>query len=482
MILLKKAVKRFAISLIVMLIVLPYSVINIFAASLGISVKDNGNGTYSVYLSPSSKTIEGSVSVASSGGVSSEVWCGEGRCEVATFKGIGTFTVTATPRTFTDMNSPESGDISVSGGSYSVTVANPSATNQKPPTTPTPEKPNQETPKKEEPKEETKSKVSTLSSLTISEGTLSPGFKSGTMEYKVSLPASAKSIKVDAKASDAKATVKGTGNHDLKVGDNTITVTGVAENGSTSVYTLKVYVDETPTAFAQFNDQKLGVVSNIDAVKAPTGFEKSKVKMDGKDVDAWTNNATKMTIVYLVNDKQEKDFYVYDEAKGVTSIFRPMALLGNNLILVDVPKEVQTKEGMNFTTVKVDNMDVPGWTFNEKALENYVVIYMMDENGKMNYYQYEKTENRLQLYSGAASMTQETYDAYVKEQEAKQDKLMMIIYCLSGLSVALLILAGVLFFRKKPNNKHQKIDVKEFDYGDSMHIEGNSMLDEEEKE
>ncbi|MCB6603843.1 hypothetical protein LI129_23865, partial [Erysipelatoclostridium ramosum] len=70
----------------------------------------------------------------------------------------------------------------------------------------------------------------------------------------------------------------------------------------------------------------------------------------------------------------------------------PMALLGNNVFIVDVPKNLQTREGMTFTTVKIDKYELNGWTFKDAAFENYALLYVMDEKGNMVYYQYEATE------------------------------------------------------------------------------------------
>ena len=109
--------------------------------------------------------------------------------------------------------------------------------------------------------------------------------------------------------------------------------------------------------------------------------------------------------------------FLLGESGKVTSIFRPMALLGNALFIVDVPENLQEREGMTFTTVSVDEQELPGWTFDDPQFSDYALIYAMNEKGELNYYQYEKTQNTLQLYSGAAAISEQ---AYAREQQREQ--------------------------------------------------------------
>ena len=67
------------------------------------------------------------------------------------------------------------------------------------------------------------------------------GFTSNTLEYTIANVANSKSsINVTATLSDSKATLSGTGNKSLNVGDNTITLTVTAEDGSKKEYKIKV--------------------------------------------------------------------------------------------------------------------------------------------------------------------------------------------------------------------------------------------------
>lgn len=429
----------------------------IHAASL--SVTASASTIYvgdSVTFTVSASGGAGNVSV--SGAANGTYWLeNSSQSFTVTASAEGTLTVSASG-TLGDFNTEE--DVTVSGSASVQVVARPTET----PKNETPQK--QETQKPEEKKQEEKklSSNANLASLSISQGTLSPKFSASKTQYTVNLNGDVSSIKVNATAADSKAVVYGTGTKSLKPGKNTISVSVAAEDGSTKEYTITVNVDETPLVYVSYNGAKLGFVRSLDGVDKPAkSFEAVKIKVDGKEVKAWKSNLLKKTVVYLQDDKtKEKNYYIYNtDTNTVETMLRPMALLGNNVFVVDVPKNLQTREGMNFTTVKIDNYELNGWTFKDTAFENYALIYVMDEKGNMVYYQYEATEKTLQLYSGAATIPQSAYDQYRKDVDASLKKHKLVIYGLAGGCVVLAGLSAVIFFRRKKTVKYQKRTISD---------------------
>lgn len=256
-------------------------------------------------------------------------------------------------------------------------------------------------------KEDTRSKENSLASLSVSEGTLSPSFKSSTTKYTVDLAGDKTKITISAKAKDSKAKVSGTGEKSLKVGENTFTVKCTAENGDVKSYTIIVNVDETPLVYTELNGKKLGVVRNLEDVNVPNkSFNETKVTLDEQEIPAWTSEQMNKTIVYLMDENNEKNFYLFEDGK-VTSKFVPISLNGINMFIVDIPENNQEIKGMKYTTLSIEKQDIPGWLFENDKLENYELIYVMLENGNMGYYLHEKTENTLMLYS----------DEFIKQTE-----------------------------------------------------------------
>ena len=429
----------------------------IHAASL--SVTASASTIYvgdSVTFTVSASGGAGNVSV--SGAANGTYWLeNSSQSFTVTASAEGTLTVSASG-TLGDFNTEE--DVTVSGSASVQVVARPTET----PKNETPQK--QETQKPEEKKQEEKklSSNANLASLSISQGTLSPKFSASKTQYTVNLNGDVSSIKVNATAADSKAVVYGTGTKSLKPGKNTISVSVAAEDGSTKEYTITVNVDETPLVYVSYNGAKLGFVRSLDGVDKPAkSFEAVKIKVDGKEVKAWKSNLLKKTVVYLQDDKtKEKNYYIYNtDTNTVETMLRPMALLGNNVFVVDVPKNLQTREGMNFTTVKIDNYELNGWTFKDTAFENYALIYVMHEKGNIVYYQYEATEKTLQLYSGAATIPQSAYDQYRKDVDASLKKHKLVIYGLAGGCVVLAGLSAFLFFRRKKTVKYQKRTISD---------------------
>lgn len=442
----------------------------IYAAGLSVSAS---SGTIyvgdSVTFTVSASNGAGNINI--SGAVSDSVWLdNSSKSYNVTGSQPGTITVSASG-VIADYDSEK--DINVSDSATVTVIARPSEkpSNNGGSTNTQPEQPKQETPK-EEPKE-TKSSDSSLVSLGVSEGKLSPEFKAGTTSYKLNLPEGTKSINVSAKAKDGKASVSGTGKIEVKDGDNVINVTVTAEDGSTTVYTIKAYVQEKAVATLTMGDKKLNVFTNVKGAAIDNkAFEKTKIKINNTEVPAWKSEAQNITLLYL-NGDDGNNFYIYDEkTQKVTSIYKPVGVLGQNLIIVNVPANLQTRSNMKFTTIEVDKVKFPGWTFEDESFKDFAIIYALDQNGKEVYYQYDSKEKTLQRFSNAAAISQEKYDAYVKEKENKEQTLMYVIYGLGAGCVVCLGLAGYFFFHgRKPKVKYKKVDIEKEDYENRFHIE-----------
>ncbi|OOQ57997.1 cadherin-like beta sandwich domain-containing protein [Mucilaginibacter pedocola] len=95
-----------------------------------------------------------------------------------------------------------------------------------------------------------------LGGLTISAGTLSPAFDAGTFDYNATVPYSESSIRITPTAADATATItvngstvssgSASGNVNLQVGDNTVTVVVKAADGTEQTYTIIVKREVRP--------------------------------------------------------------------------------------------------------------------------------------------------------------------------------------------------------------------------------------------
>lgn len=117
----------------------------------------------------------------------------------------------------------------------------------------------------------TKSSNADLGNLGITPYDFS-GFIASKTKYEVSVPNSVKSVEVYAKAKDSKATISGTGNVELKEGQNTEEVVVTAEDGTKKTYTIVI--------------TRLKEGEKITDPKTSTGVSLKSLKVDGYELNS----------------------------------------------------------------------------------------------------------------------------------------------------------------------------------------------------
>lgn len=320
-----------------------------------------------------------------------------------TFSGSVTVTPTSTGTitvTISDSsNAVLNGSYVSVGGSRTITVSNKQSSSNSSSSSSNNSSSSSNTTTTQEP-EVKKSSEKNLSSLSVSEGTLSPKFSSGTTTYKVDLTSETESLTISAKAKDSKAKVSGTGKKELKIGENNFTVTVTAEDGSKKTYTISVYVTEKPTQFVKLGDQSLGILNDLSKTDVPKGFEKSTIKIDNKDVTALKNKDMGLTLLYLQNEDESTGFYIYDvDNNKVLSKYQTVTVSGKTYVLMDAPDNLEAIQDLKTATIKIGDVELSGWKFEDEALSHYTLVYLMNEAGETQLYTYEDTEGTLQKYT-----------------------------------------------------------------------------------
>ena len=247
-----------------------------------------------------------------------------------------------------------------------------------------------------------KSGNNALSALTVSAGTLTPAFDPAVTEYTLSLPQGTEKLTVTATPSDSNATVQGDGELTLREGENTLPLVVTAENGETKTYTVTAKVAQAPTLFLSFSGAKLGVVKDVEGVTPPTGFTAAEpVSQGGDTLPLWVDASGKHTLVYLVDEKGVAGFYLYSRTEGVLSPYLPLAYGGATYIYTGIPSEKAAVPGLKAATVEAFSQTLSGWRYEDAALSDFVVLYLMDDGGQYGYYTYDTKNATLQRFSGA---------------------------------------------------------------------------------
>ncbi len=444
----KKYLTLIICSLILILGALPVNAASFSMRASSTQVSPNGTFTISV-----GGDCIGRVNLSVNNGTlsTSSVWVEQSYQTVTvTAGGSGTVTVTATPTAgFSDPDANE-----YNPGARSVTVSiidntsvpnnnNNNNNNSKPyskPQTPT--------------YVDNRSTNNMLSSITVSSGTLSPAFDTNISEYTVQLASNTTSITVNAESSDSKARINGIGEKQLEVGNNEIIISVVAENGAERIYKIIAYVDETPQVYLKYKDKEIGVVRNLKGITIPEGFNQAQHPINDYSIDIFNNG--NFSILYGINDQNEKSFYIIDTTKNeCISKIVPIKINNNYLYLVDLDDE---KEGFEKGVTTVNNVEIQGYKFKD-GFDNYFLLSVMNNNGEMVEYIYEANERTLQLYSNFAPITYEKYKtlAQVTDEQYKELtqklKIEQIIICIVSILLILSIISSVVLFIKLKRGK-----------------------------
>lgn len=283
-----------------------------------------------------------------------------------------------------------------------------------------------------------------LASLSVSQGALNPDFDSDQYTYDVTVDSSVKSIKIDATAQDENVEVNGTGKKDLNEDTSTFEiVTSSSETDETSTYTITVHKRQKGQIVKNKKGEEFEIIN--DEIPLLDGFEEYKLTIDGNEVNGIRSQSKGVVLIYCYNEKQEKNYYIFDEEEElVESIYIPVTLSSKSYAVIDIPKDEELNTGFKEADIEIDSQVLPGYEFESKDFKNYALLYLMDENGESNFYQFERSENTLQKYSMQAPITIKRYESLLERQNMDH-KIMIGMLVVDVLLVIGLIVLLVLY-------------------------------------
>lgn len=237
-----------------------------------------------------------------------------------------------------------------------------------------------------------------LSALTVSPGSLSPAFSADVTSYEVSVGTDVDVLAVNATAADSGASVALSGNENLQMGENTVTVTVTAADGTTkSTYTIK-------------------------AIKQDGG-----ASLEGEGATETVNQGVKLS------------------AKEKT------------ITIMNPGSDVKIPEGFAESSIDIDGHQVRGWVWKADTEHAYCIFYGMNDAGELNFYRYDLSEKTIQRYfSDPIEVEQaenaEKYPALVESYDALVERynVQFLLSCVLGIvALALVIVIVVLLRRNK---------------------------------
>lgn len=449
-----KHFRKFSLSLLLIGAMLLCLVQTSFADGISVSA---GQGSVSV-----GKTVAFSITVpsGSEAWTYSVSWSGNLTLESGDTAPMGFEGDNRTNQLVFRANSAGTGTVSISAGSYcvagvdydasgsaSVTIVAADEPDDSEPT-PTPSPSGGDGDSSDDTPSPSRSGNNALSALTVSAGTLTPAFDPAITEYTLSLPSQSDRLTITASPSDSRATVQGDGEIPLQGGETNLPVVVTAEDGSTRTYTITVQVAQAPTLFLEYKGQKLGVVKDVSQVTPPAGFAPAEpVAYNGDTLPIWTDVSGKRTLVYLVDEKTAAEgFYLFSQATGVQSPYLPLLCGSVTYIYTDIPQDLSAVPGLTLSTVKAFGQTLNGWTYNDASLQDFCVLYLMDDAGNYGYYTYDSREETLQRFSGAV---------YADDAGQSLRVPMLYVYIAGGAALVLLIL--VIVFASVAGSRGKKL-------------------------
>ena len=279
----------------------------------------------------------------------------------------------------------------------------------------------------------------TLKDLQVSPGALKPDFDPQVTEYSLTVGMNVDSLAITARAYDDKSVVNVSGNENLSDGENTVSISVTAPDGTNKAeYVLKV------TKSAEGEDNLLSAASEVTESQLADGVQLS--------------------------------------AKGKT------------ITVLDLPNDLSIPGTFREGTISIDGNQVQGLVSSAEGTDtlDYIVIYGMNDQGEMNFYRYDMKEKTIQRYFSDPvnndTVSIEEFNEVQTKLNAltkKSDLRFLLICILAVVSFILLITVIILSVRlssvSNESKRNEKLrDRNEKDILKHGYMGNNSEKDPEE--
>ena len=265
-----------------------------------------------------------------------------------------------------------------------------------------------------------------LAELSVLGYEISPAFNKDKQEYFVEVPLTQENVTIDAKTLGSKAKIQGTGNYEVKEGNNVFEIVVTAENGETKTYKLNVAVVDKNPIIATINKKQYTVVKQAKLLQKPNLYEETTIKINDIEVPAFKNETNKLIIVGIKDENNQILYATYNDGKY--DIYTEVT--SKNLLLYITEGKL---EGYKKTSVTINEKQYSAYEINDR----FVVVYAMNvNNGEYGYYKYDKKDETFQYYE-------------IDKAEQKEINVFAIISVILGILLVISIIAQIVINKKK---------------------------------
>lgn len=498
------------LALALLLIVHPDNTVKAEGVSLGLSASTvNVGGSVTATVScPSGYGVDVILSVDNaavlSGGNDTVVVIGDAAGQPnsasVTFSavGAGTCTITATVRSAGDA---DGNPVDFGGASAAVTVNN---TAQQPTDTNTGNNTGSNTGSNTDgttdgssTAQTTQSSDNTLKSIVLSNGSLSPAFSPKTKNYTATVDNSVTSLSISATPTNQTAKVTSvSGNDNLQVGENTITITVKAENGVTATYTIVVTRrDATDPENSEAQEEKKsyeingsnwGISTEITEEEVLQDFTLSSILIDNLEYPCLSFNNGSLDLIKMVSeDGLNTGFFVYDKDQGAIYPFAKISGEEHYVIIL-MPDAADVPSDYAEVTLAIEGKaDVTAY---QKADDELYLVYCINDRGEKGWYQYDPVEETYIRYVAPVETVEQVVEAQnpdtalqAEVANLKLERTIILAVC-GIILVILLIIIIALAIRVANSRKDVLRELEEEDSEDELDEELFVEADKQEQD
>lgn len=265
-----------------------------------------------------------------------------------------------------------------------------------------------------------------LAELSVLDYEISPAFNKDIQEYFVEVPLTQENVKIDAKTLGSKAQIKGTGNYDVKEGNNVFEIIVTAENGETKTYKLNVAVIDKNPITVTISQKQYTVVKQVKLLQKPKLYEETTIKINDIEVPAFKNETNKLIIVGIKDENSQILYATYNAGKY--EIYTEIT--SKNLLLYITEGNL---EGYKKTFVTINEQQYSAYEINDR----FVFVYAMNvNNGEYGYYKYDKKDETFQYYE-------------IDKTEQKEVNVFAVISVILGILLAISVIVQIVINKRK---------------------------------
>lgn len=343
----------------------------------------------------------------------------------------------------------------------------------------------------------TQSSDNTLKSIVLSNGSLSPAFSPKTKNYTATVDNSVTSLSISATPTDQTAKVTSvSGNDNLQVGENTITITVKAENGVTAKYTIVVTRrDATDPENSEAQEEKKsyeingsnwGISTEITEEEVLQDFTLSSILIDNLEYPCLSFNNGSLDLIKMVSDDGlNTGFFVYDKDQGAIYPFAKISGEEHYVIIL-MPDVADVPSDYAEVTLAIEGKaDVTAY---QKADDELYLIYCINDRGEKGWYQYDPVEETYIRYVAPVETVEQVVEAQnpdtalqAEVANLKLERTIILAVC-GIILVILLIIIIALAIRVANSRKDVLRELEEEDSEDELDEELFKEADKQEQD